>query len=947
MSDKKASGRLRCMGVLCALTLGVFGGAPEASAQTATFSQIIGNPTANLFGGETHGISFAMDNSGYVAFCNSVTLPTGMSYYEIDRGNGGPIATLLPTLDKQALANPLLLDCFNNAIGTNDDGVVSFQATHPTGQQYPEIYLVSSLGAVSPMYAFPYPDTDPTVYTSYNVFSEPTQLSNSLARSTPFPGSPLPGYPNNAPWATFFAFNGGQPTFYPRLELASSASVPPVPTGPSYLLAGTPRVRNLNEVNIPAVSPSGDAAVLYISDLGILTASWFPGPLSRTGIQVNVPIGPVPAFGLQAISPTRISTSLNDYGFMSFTSTPATVGAGSAFVGLASFRDGLVSSVGTFTNLVSDADPSFGGFCESTSLNRTGQVAFISSPAGAGDCHRNLYIVDATGAAPIRVAGAGDVITLNGISWTIDEIDSLSAQSLNDKGQVSFVANGHPTNSATGAPRSALLRADLAPGLLPGNPSLPDPIDVLPGAGNGYRFRGNPCNDPTGSTNTYCMVQGGAWGYRPGFSPWWVDPPPASGFRFTADAGSMNFAGIIIPAPLPGHQSTFAVQVNGQTIPISAGTLLDLTLIDPAGVSSFSIVGIDSTQNIDPTNAAAFVVGLGFVRLAGAPASFTMVPIISGSAPTITPNVSGTIGLNGWYVSDVALNFSIVDPASLVTSQSGCGSTVINTDTPGAVVTCTVNGYNGPWTGSVTIKRDTVAPTVTIATPIDGSSYVLGASVTASYSCTDALSGPTVCAASVANGSSLPTSAAGPHTITVNATDAAGNTSSVTATYTVTSQTDTTPPVISPVVRGTVGNNGWYRSNVVLDWSVSDSQSAIQTTHGCGESTVASDTNGVSFTCSATSSGGTSSQAITIKRDIDPPLAAILMPFDGITFSRNQVVPALYACVDLRSGVAQCSGTVPLGSRIDTHSAGSKAFTVNATDKAGNTRVLTVHYQVR
>ena len=48
---------------------------------------------------------------------------------------------------------------------------------------------------------------------------------------------------------------------------------------------------------------------------------------------------------------------------------------------------------------------------------------------------------------------------------------------------------------------------------------------------------------------------------------------------------------------------------------------------------------------------------------------------------------------------------------------------------------------------------------------------------------------------------------------------------------------DLTPPVIEPVLTGTLGNNDWYRSDVQVAWSVTDPESAITTTFGCEQST--------------------------------------------------------------------------------------------------------------
>jgi hypothetical protein len=46
---------------------------------------------------------------------------------------------------------------------------------------------------------------------------------------------------------------------------------------------------------------------------------------------------------------------------------------------------------------------------------------------------------------------------------------------------------------------------------------------------------------------------------------------------------------------------------------------------------------------------------------------------------------------------------------------------------------------------------------------------------------------------------------------------------------------------------------------------------------GCGNSSITSDTGGLSFTCTATSAGGTRSETVSIKRDATPPSAALFI----------------------------------------------------------------------
>lgn len=124
------------------------------------------------------------------------------------------------------------------------------------------------------------------------------------------------------------------------------------------------------------------------------------------------------------------------------------------------------------------------------------------------------------------------------------------------------------------------------------------------------------------------------------------------------------------------------------------------------------------------------------------------------------------------------------------------------------------------------------------------------------------------CVGDVTNGTSVDTSTAGEHELSVTGTDADGNTRTRTIRYTVIEPADTIDPTIT----------------------------------------------------------------------ITSPTAT--------TYLLNQSVAADYACSDA-GGVTTCSGPVLDGAQIDTASVGSKSFTVDAEDNAGNTASATVSYSVR
>ncbi len=157
---------------------------------------------------------------------------------------------------------------------------------------------------------------------------------------------------------------------------------------------------------------------------------------------------------------------------------------------------------------------------------------------------------------------------------------------------------------------------------------------------------------------------------------------------------------------------------------------------------------------------------------------------------------------------------------------------------------------------------------------------------------------------------------------------------------------DRTPPAIKATLTGTQGSSGWYTSNVGLTWNVSDAESQIRGKSGCEDVTLTTDTAGLTYTCTARSSGGSSSQSVTIKRDATAPQINIITPSSGATYTQNQTVKASYTCTDAISGIGTCTGTVANGTSINLSAAGAKSFTVSATDQAGNAATSTRGYTV-
>jgi hypothetical protein len=173
----------------------------------------------------------------------------------------------------------------------------------------------------------------------------------------------------------------------------------------------------------------------------------------------------------------------------------------------------------------------------------------------------------------------------------------------------------------------------------------------------------------------------------------------------------------------------------------------------------------------------------------------------------------------------------------------------------------------------------------------------------------------------------------------VTQTDSRYNAStSASGTLVISGATDTTPPVITPSVTGTLGQNGWYTSDVAVSWTATDAESAIASSSGCGPTTITADTSGTTLTCSATSAGGSASQSVTIKRDATAPTVTITSKPPASTtstsasFAFSSSESSTFACqLDAGAFVACSSGQSYSGLAVGTYS-----FTVQATDPAGN-----------
>jgi hypothetical protein len=275
-------------------------------------------------------------------------------------------------------------------------------------------------------------------------------------------------------------------------------------------------------------------------------------------------------------------------------------------------------------------------------------------------------------------------------------------------------------------------------------------------------------------------------------------------------------------SPLPSTETSYSFPVQWSGTDVGVG-LQDFTIYvsDNGGPFTAWLINSTTTQGTYP-GVGGHTYGfysiardlVGNLENGKTSAEATTSVVVDTTPPVIVPQVSGTLGNNGWYRSGVTVSWSVTDPESGIASSSGCNTSTLTADTAGVTLTCSAtNGAGLSSSVPLTIKIDQTHPVIS-GLPTPGCSLwppngkmVQVATVTAA----DALSGLAPGSFQVTGTSNEPPSApeisitpngtggyivqlqadrlgngnGRIYTLTVTAADLAGNTATATATCTV------------------------------------------------------------------------------------------------------------------------------------------------------------------
>jgi len=341
-----------------------------------------------------------------------------------------------------------------------------------------------------------------------------------------------------------------------------------------------------------------------------------------------------------------------------------------------------------------------------------------------------------------------------------------------------------------------------------------------------------------------------------------------------------------------------------------------------SGVSSFSsplTLGEGAGQSVTGS----------CLDVAGNSASSTVSNVnIDLTLPSISSTRSVAPNSHGWNNNPVTVSFACTDSLSGVFSLSS--PTTLGQGFNQTVLGLCVDLAGNPATASESsINIDVTQPLIAGSRSPGANTFGWNNStVTASFTCTDALSGVDTL--------STPTTLnlEGPQSVTGTCIDFAGNSASATIGNI---NIDFTPPSITSSRSVPPNTQGWNNNPVTISFACDDSLSGVSSVSG---PTTLGEGGGQSVQGSCTDRAGNSANTSQTNVNIDltaPTITGLLAPSPNSNGWVNSTATVNFTCADSLSGVAYCSPpAVPPGEGFGI------SVTGLVTDLAGNNATLTV-----
>jgi hypothetical protein len=292
-------------------------------------------------------------------------------------------------------------------------------------------------------------------------------------------------------------------------------------------------------------------------------------------------------------------------------------------------------------------------------------------------------------------------------------------------------------------------------------------------------------------------------------------------------------------------------------------------------------------------------------------------------------------------VSPASITFTscVAEPSgpTVTVTPHNVGSATISLSQTSNTTGATFNLTTATFTVTVSPPPNT-PPMVSVAGVTGGASYDKGSVPTAMCNVTDTEDGNSSFPATLsAISGPYAADGIGEQTASCSYTDTGGLTASAAVTYGV---VDPSGPTIGYSISGTLGNDGWYTSDVGLTWNVTENESPSSLVEtGCVDQSITADQAAAAYSCSATSAGGsTGPVSVSLKRDATKPtIAGVASPAANGDGWNNSDVTVAFTCTDNLSGVASCGPDQTLSSE-----GRDLSVTGTAVDAAGNSEISTV-----